>query len=303
MIPQKQEVADMEGIKRAGNILLKTIGILAIFSLLIGSLSWLKPEGAVQASKIIFVGTGEDADCAVLLSRDRCVVIDTGEEQDTDRILALLKESGVTQIDCMILTHPDKDHIGGASRLLDEVKVELVLAPYYAQDKETYTTLLDKINGMGVHFLTPSRNREFYYGDLRFRVFPPDNLMYEKDNDYSLITIVEHGDTRLLFMGDAEKKRILETESYRLRGVDLYKVPHHGRDSKVGASLIEGLKPSIAVVTAQNAGKEIEEALQQAGAEVYFTVPENNVVFISDGNTLTREPDHPGSEEDGSGGI
>lgn len=289
-----------DGIKRAGGILLRCCGLLAIFALLLGSLSWLKPDGEVQEAKVIFVGTGEDADCAVLLNRDRCVVIDTGEEQDAERILSVLRGQGVTKIDCMILTHPDKDHIGGASRILDEMKVELVMAPYYVQEKESYQILQDQINTMGIQFLTPSRNREFYYGDLRIRVFPPDDRTYEKDNDYSLIILAEHGEVGMLFMGDAEKKRIREAESYRLKDVDLYKVPHHGRDSAAGAGLIERLRPSIAVVTAKEAEPEIHRVLEMVGAETYYTVPWKDVVFQSDGNTLKKVPDR---EPEVDGGL
>lgn len=293
----------MDRIREIGVIFLRITGIMAIFALLVGSLFWLRPDGKVQMADIIFVGTAEDADCSILLNRDQCIVIDTGEEQDAEQILEILRAQGVTKIDCMMLTHPDRDHIGGASKILDEMKVELVIAPYYAREDERYDDLLGKISSMGIHFLTPSRNREFYYGDWKLRVFPPDDLMYEKDNDYSLITLAEHGDIRMLFMGDAEKKRILETEVYRFSDVDLYKIPHHGRNSKTGARLIEELQPEFAIVTAKKAEEEIEETLKRTGTQVSYTVPQNHVVFHSDGTILTREPDRPGTGEGTAGGL
>lgn len=294
----------MDWIKRIVVAFIRFVGILMIFGLLTGSLFWLRPKGAVQDARVIFMGTEEDADCAILLSRDRCVVIDTGEEEDAEQILSCLKSYGVSRIDLMVLTHPDKDHIGGAPAILDEIEVELVIAPYYAQENERYVALQDKISSMGVHFLTPSRNREFYYGDLRIRVFPPDDLMYEKDNDYSLITLVEHGKVRMLFMGDAEKKRIQEAGAYRFDQVELYKVPHHGRDSGAGADLIERLQPKAAVVTAQEAEPEIKAALGGAGAKVYHTVPGNDVVFRSDGSVLTEDADQTEADHtESEGGI
>lgn len=293
----------MDGIKRAGIVLLRVMGILAVLGLLIGGFYWLQPDGEVLPLRTIFIGTGDDADCIVLLNRDKCVVIDTGEEQDAERILEVLREQAVTKIDCMILTHPDKDHIGGAPALLDELEVELVVAPYYVQNDERYELLQEKISGMGIQFLTPSRNREFYYGDIRLRIFPPDNIMYDKDNDYSLITMAEHGDIRMLFMGDAEKKRIQETRIYGFHDIDLYKVPHHGRDSKTGAELIATLRPGMAVVTAQAAESEIENALRQAGTRVCYTVPWNDLVFESDGKNLTLVPAEPVSKTETAGGL
>lgn len=293
----------MDKIKQAGTIFLKIIGVVAIFALLIGSLSRIQPDGDVQPLNVFFAGVNDDADCTILLNRNRCVIIDTGEEQDVDHILAMLRELAVTKIDCMILTHPDKDHVGGASAILDEMKVDLVIAPYYIQEKERYTMLLEKISSMGIDFLTPSRNREFYYGDLRLRIFPPDDVMYEKVNDYSLITLVEHGDVRMLFMGDAEKKRIQEAEIYQLRDIDLYKVPHHGRESKSGAEFIEKIHPQFAVVTAKSTSEEIEAALERSGTQFYYTVPQYDILFESDGKELTLIPEAAVSGIGGAEGL
>lgn len=277
----------MSTAKRGLIALLRVLGILALVGGLVAVLVLLETDRAVEPAEFFFVGTQDDADCAVLLSRGACVVIDTGEEQDADRIVRLLREKNVQQIDCLILTHPDKDHIGGAPRLLDEFSVSMVIVPYYIQENEPYTLLREKMTAMNIHALTLARNREFQYGDLRLRVFPPDEFLYNKDNNYSLVTRVEHGNVRMLFMGDAQKERLLELEDVDWGKVDLYKAPHHGRESTIGAALIERLQPVYAVVTAKAPESNVKAALERVGAQVLCTVPLQDAHLLSDGQALS----------------
>ena len=277
----------MKDAKRAAVLLLRILGVLALAAALVALLLWIGADAPVQPAEVFFLGTQDDADCAVLRSRDACVIIDTGEAQDAERLLALLAEKGVRSIDCLILTHPDKDHIGGTAALLEHFSPRLILVPYYVEENERYQLLREQMTAQNAQVLTLSRNREFKFGDLKVRVFPPEDYFYNTDNNYSLITQVDHGGVRMLFMGDAQKDRLAELEDYDWGRVDLYKVPHHGRDSKPGAAWIARLAPVNAVVTAAAPEPGIQEALEQAGTQVFYTVPQKDLVFTSDGETLS----------------
>ena len=54
------------------------------------------------------------------------VLVDTGNPnpRDTDRILAMLAEAGVTEIDHLILTHYHVDHVGGLQELAKRVTIK-----------------------------------------------------------------------------------------------------------------------------------------------------------------------------------
>ena len=281
----------MDTVKRAMILLLRAAGVLALAAALIGLLVVLEGEGQVESAEIWFVGTADDADCAVLLSRGKCVVIDTGEEADGPHILEFLEKKQVSQIDCLILTHPDKDHIGSAPLLFESLPIDMIVMPYYMKDNnDRLQALKDQMERSNAPVLTLSRSREFIFGDLKLRIFPPDEISYNKDNNYSLITLAEHGDVRMLFAGDAQKVRLEEMEEYGLEPVDLYKVPHHGRQSNKGEEMIRQLKPGIAVVTAEQADPGIEAALLLENAGIFCTVPDRDWGFESDGKGL-REID------------
>ena len=105
----------MKNIRKVSVFLLRAAGVCALCAALLAGWYLLENREVTREAKFLFAGTKEDADCSSLLSGDTCVVIDTGEEEDAPHILELLKDNKVEKINCLILTHPDKDHIGGAS--------------------------------------------------------------------------------------------------------------------------------------------------------------------------------------------
>ncbi len=252
------------------------------------AIAFERPNAAGEA-KFIFVGTQDDADCCVMLSEDHCVLVDTGEDVDAAHILEVLKENHVDGIDCMILTHPDKDHVGGAAELLDQLPVQQIITPYFEGRKKQYQELMEKAAEMNIPVLNPSEDQHLVYGELYLDVLPPKMASYEKSNDYSLATQVKHGSVALFLAGDAEKVRLKELLKLSLpEHIQLYKTAHHGRDSGKGVALIEKLDPEYAIVTAREPGEQIKAAFEKMGTTVYRTVGQD-AVFVSDGKVLSPQ--------------
>lgn len=274
---------------------LRAAGLCSLCAGLTAGWYSMERSRASGEAAFIFVGTRNDADCCIMCSGSSGVLVDTGEAADAAHILQILEEKQVERIDCLILTHPDQDHVGGAFALLDALPVRQIITPYFTGEKAAYQDLMTKADTMRIPVLTLSRARQFHYGDLRLRVFPPEEFFYEKSNDYSLATLVEHGDVTLFLAGDAEEKRLEEVMRLPLpEDIRLYKTAHHGRPSPKGAELIEMLTPSYAVVTAREMGQTVKTAFDRAETRVYTAVGQD-VVFISDGEIL--RPVSGGKEE------
>lgn len=267
----------------------KLIRVLAIGGLCaVLYLAWFAFEstGASDEARFLFAGTQRDADCAILLSRDQCVLIDTGEAADAEHILNLLEEEKVGQIDCMILTHPDQDHVGGAAAILEALPVKQIITPYFPGKKTAYQTAMDRAEELRIPVFTLSRDRQFVFGELKLRIFPPEKFYYDNSNNYSLAVLAEHGEVSLFFTGDAERARLTELLEIKLpKKIDLYKAAHHGRSSQKGAELIAALTPKAAVITAEKAEPQIASAFAQEGTELYSALGQD-VIFHSDGSSL-----------------
>ena len=213
-------------------------------------------------------------------------MIDSGEAVDSDTILAFLDEVEVDRLDLMILTHPDKDHIGSAATLLETIDVAVVIQPYYAGEKKTLDALKEVILETGTRQIIPNKVWRQSIHDLTLSVYPPEELEYGNDNNYSLAIYVEHGDVRMLFPGDAKNKRLRELLALDWPQMDLYKLPHHGRYSERSEELFSLLRPTYTVVTSDHAATELTELGDSMGTQWFFTVGQT-VRFQSDGKTLS----------------
>lgn len=78
------------------------------------------------------------ADCAILMAEDHTVVIDTGEAEDADTILNVLSDYHRNTIDLLLISHYDKDHVGGAAELIDSLTVRRVIGSSYPKESEEY---------------------------------------------------------------------------------------------------------------------------------------------------------------------
>lgn len=268
--------------------LLRFAGVAAIWVILWIGVIVLDNRGAVNEAKFIFVGTTQDADCAILLSGDRCIMVDTGESVDAEHIVDVLKENEVERIDCMILTHPDQDHVGGASYIIDLLPVTQIITPYFVGEKQVYNELMQKVEVMNIPVQTLSRDRLYTYADMNIRVFSPEKFHYNESNDYSLAVLVEHGENAVFLAGDAQKDRVEELIRLEFPKISIYKTAYHGRDTQMSGTLIKVLQPEYAVVTAAEPEKETAELFASSGTQVVTAVGKD-CIFISDGEQVINK--------------
>ena len=230
------------------------------------------------------------ADAIILRTEQHCIVIDCGEKDDGKAVSKYLAENGVLTVDYLFITHFDKDHVGGAAKVLDNVAVGELVTPAYEGSNKEYNSYLDAIER---HNMTPTRltkNMSFVLDDALFEVYPPMKASYtETDNDFSLAISVTHGDNRFLFTGDAEETRLAEIMKQISGNYTFLKVPHHGRYNDQTKKFFETVKPEISVITCSNKNPEEEKtvaALKNIGSGVYLT-REGNIYAVSDGEKIT----------------
>ncbi|MCR5330008.1 MAG: MBL fold metallo-hydrolase, partial [Lachnospiraceae bacterium] len=75
------------------------------------------------------------ADAILISSGDANILVDAGEEADAEYILAKLKEKGISRLDLLLVTHFDKDHAGGVPQILENIAVDRIYYPDYANTR------------------------------------------------------------------------------------------------------------------------------------------------------------------------
>ena len=107
------------------------------------------PEQAQNAAtKIHFIDVGQGD--AVLIEQDGCfALIDAGERDAAETLVAYLRAAGVDRLTLLVMTHPHTDHIGGMRAVLDAFPVDAVLLPDFTKAPmpatSTFTKLLEAV--------------------------------------------------------------------------------------------------------------------------------------------------------------
>ncbi len=255
------------------------------------------PESAETAAEldVHFFDAGK-ADAILLTTANSAVLIDAGEKGFGKTILAYLEEKGVEKIDYFIITHFDRDHVGGAAKVINNIAVGTVLQNNSPKDSEEYEKYVKALGSAKLEPVTARETYTFKLDGVQYTVDPPHQTKYDSDtsNNSSLIVSVSNGENRLLFTGDALTERLAEFIDGNEATYDLLKLPHHGQDEPLLAALLASTKPAYAVITSSDEEPESEavvKTLEDAGVQVLLT-REGAVTFHSGGTTVTPIDDN-----------
>lgn len=124
------------------------IGSAVLFS---GALL-VSPYGEASAAasiKVHYIDVGQGDAIYIKMPSGEDVIIDGGNKGKGDAIVAYLKKQKVDDIEVLISTHPDADHIGGLDEILDAYRVENVYAPKVKHTTQAYKDFLQAVKRKG----------------------------------------------------------------------------------------------------------------------------------------------------------
>ena len=226
------------------------------------------PTDVPDAEKLeLYAFSVGKADALLLKTPDAAIMIDTGENGDGDELLERMESLGITKLDLLILTHFDKDHIGGADAIISGMPVARVLLPAYEKESKQYAQLTDALAESDAQVEYLSADVSLTYGKTDVSVWvSPVAFDGKSDNDQSLITKVLYGGKSYLFMGDAESaelgKLIFGAKNLTC---DVLKLPHHGVYDAQTFALMTAAMPSHVIICDSQKNPADSETLQAIG--------------------------------------
>lgn len=248
-----------------------------------------------------FVDVGQGDGTIVEFPDGKTMLIDAGRDSTTGAVMnAVLSADGRTQVDWLVATHPDADHIGGLPTVISANSVESVWAPDCNHDTETYTRFLQAVADKGLSIDAAARGKTIAAGD-NYSIdilWPNAGANFDDTNDYSAVIKVTYGKTSFLFTGDATKDDLLKADC---GDIDVLKVAHHGSDTGTSSALLAALTPKIAVISYGldnsygHPTQAVLDALAASGATVYGTGAQGTITVTSDGLDVTATPAHDGT--------
>ncbi len=222
-------------------------------ALLLGTLLTLTACAAqAQTLTVEFYDVGKADAMLITAPSGFRMLIDAGTNKAGKTLAARLALEGIEHIDVMLITHFDKDHVGGADRILGALPVDRVILPVYDKESKQHTQFmeaLEALEGITTHLMEIQSDMTMQSPDgVELSVTSAHRSSYgaDEENDFSLCTRLSYGQTRFLFPGDAEDARTAEllTGGYDL-ACDVLKVPHHGRFHETSGALLDAAAAHI----------------------------------------------------------
>ena len=263
--------------------------LLPILVLLIALLLSGCGKKDAEGLTVVFPKLGA-ADCAILMTGDNTVVIDTGEAEDAAAILEILSDYHRDTVDLLLISHYDKDHVGGAAELIDALTVHRVIGSSYPKESVEYTAYQAALSQAGLtEEILTSPETVTLSEDFTLTICPPEQGTYGEDesNNASVAVAAEYGDTRMLFTGDAMEERTGEILSEFSGSFDLIKLPHHGREKDTAALLSDafGTEDTAYIVTSSKQEPE-HKKLQKAVSGTLYRTRDGDITAFSNGTTV-----------------
>jgi competence protein ComEC len=248
--------------------------------------SWTPPDGL----RVTFLDVGQ-GDSALLEAPGGAVLVDEGPPEAD--VAGQLRAMGVRALAAIVLTHPQRDHIGGAAAVLDRLSVGQVEDPGIEAPSADHDAAVAAARRHRVPVEIVHEGDAFRIGRLRIRILWPDEpgLPSEDPNQHAVVILASYGTTDVLLTADAESD---VTRRLRIPPVEVLKVAHHGSEDTGLPELLRTLRPRLAVISVGQGNDyghprpETLDALRAfPGLETLRTDQNGRIVVESDGRTIT----------------
>lgn len=264
-----------------------------------------KPDQEIKADKlsavpakgklsVYFLNVGQGDATYIRTANGDDILIDGGKNEAGPVVVDYLKQLGVKDLEVLISTHPDEDHVGGLDTVLQKFEVKSVYAPKVAHTTDTYKDFLLAVKSEGLTIKEAKAGVSIPLEGITAKFVGPVKSYGNDLNDWSAVLHLAYGKTSFLFTGDAETKAEVDMIGAKaLLKADVLKVGHHGSDTSTSAEFLKAVAPKYAVISvgADNSyghpKKSILDRLAKAKATTYRTDAKGTVTAVSDGTKLT----------------
>ena len=249
-------------------------------------------ENADGSLRIHFIDVGQGDSTFIELPNGQTMLIDAGEIDQGDKVVAYIYEHGYDTINYVVATHAHSDHIGGLPYVLDNFNVDAVIMTSDKSDTQIFTHLFTAIylNGADLRYVLAG-DVLIKEDQLLVEVVAPKDLFDNDHNNNSVVIKLTYGNNKFLFAGDAEKA---EEAAIRTNiKCDLLKVGHHGGKTSSSYNFLKKVNPKFAIISCGLDNKyghptnAVLNRLKKRKIKLFRTDLQGTIIVESDGNTIS----------------
>lgn len=265
-------------------------------SVIFASLAIVIDIAAPKKLVVSFLDIGQGDAILIQTPRGHDMLIDGGPG---DKVLSRLNEQMSffnRDIDVVVATHGDADHITGLIPVLEKYSVNTIVRSPIDATTATYGDLKNKVETETDNVYIAQRGDKIDFGDgvTAYILYPKKTISQKVDtNDASVSIVLTHGEHSFLLTGDLGMKYEPQLFGNKLpHRVTVYKAGHHGSKTSSGVPLLTYTKPEYAVISAGKDNRyghpnaETLSRLETYSEEILSTIDRGTISFISDGRVL-----------------
>lgn len=250
---------------------------------------------SITDNYVEFIDVGQ-GDSALIASKGKYCLIDTGDKQGFSAIRRTLREKNIKTIDVLIISHYHADHTGGLYDIVKEFDVENLIYPATAKDTNISNDVLyakKECLANDGEFYNAKAGQTINLGDFKLTVLYQSTNLSE-ENNRSIYLMAKINNKKFLFTGDGE---VNEERQLLKQNLDIYcdvlKVAHHGGSTSTSNEFLNECDPRFAVISCGENNmyghphKETLDRLNSKRVKTYTTTKNGNVIFSVDGNKIS----------------
>lgn len=276
-------------------------GLVIIFGLLVGVFTSFPDEKL----HLIFCDVGQ-GDATLVVWKDKQILIDGGP---SEKVLGCLSDNlpfWDKDLEMVILTHPEADHITGLVSVLDRYNVQQIIGNSLMTDSGVFGKFRTRVIEKKIPVYSPKKGDKIKIGKVEFKILHPgeklgDEIVWKEANDsqvlgaYSgnfnetaIVAELSFGNFDTLLTGDVGTDQEKEIDSL-LTDIEVLKVAHHGSKYSTSQEFLARIRPELAVISVGATNRyghpttEVLERLKEAGTKVRRTDLDGEIEIVSDG--------------------
>ena len=199
------------------------------------------------------------------------------------------------EIDLVIATHPEADHISGLPGLFDRYQIGQLLTNGEIKETAVSEALNTIATAQGVPIRPVSAGEVIFIEDgVQLEVLnPPGLLAFQNSNQNSVAVRLTYGNLSILLTGDTEMlaEQAMIQSGRTLHSIIL-KAGHHGSNTSSTTTFLTAVQPQIVIISSGQDNRfghphpEVLERVAQVGAAVLRTDQLGTIEVISDGQMM-----------------
>ncbi len=235
---------------------------------------------AHQTPELIFLDVGQGDSTLIRLPNRQEILVDGGGSPFSDfdvgkrTVVPALKALGIDELEMVIASHADTDHIEGLESVLNSIKVERLVIGVSVPDAPVFQRLMAAAEKHDVEIIQVVRGESLTLGEARLDILNPSRQPRDENNANSIAFVLNYQNVpKALLMGDMP----IEVEAdIAFPDVDIVMAGHHGSKGSTSEALLKATSPEVVVFSygRNNYGHPNDGLVQRVralGAEVLET--------------------------------